>query len=271
MLPPPGGPSPLLVVLHGMGLGGPAMAAWTGLAQRGNEAGFATVFPDALDEVWDDVGAGRLDGADDAAFIVALVDQLVAEGVAGEGDVFLVGFSNGANFAERLARHGLVSTAGLVLVAGTAREPSRQGTERPAQAAAVLMFEGTGDPLLPYRGGNGRGPLAWMARRGRRRVLLDPGRGAVGAETVAADWAAVNGLSAEATKEVLGRDRGDLAVDRLSWTAQGRPPVVLYRIAGGGHGWPNGPQYMPSFLIGRVAQHLDATGILLDFLKPAAP
>jgi len=32
--------------------------------------------------MWDDVGLGRSDGIDDAAFIAALVDRLVSDGVA---------------------------------------------------------------------------------------------------------------------------------------------------------------------------------------------
>ncbi len=50
MAPAPQHPAPLLLVLHGLGLNGPHMAAWTGLAARGTEAGFATMFPDA----WND-------------------------------------------------------------------------------------------------------------------------------------------------------------------------------------------------------------------------
>jgi hypothetical protein len=67
--------------------------------------------------------------------------------------------------------------------------------------------------------------------------------------------------------EALPRLAGDLAVDRLSWTAPGRRPVVVYRTAGGGHGWPSGPQYLPARFAGRMARHLDATGILLDFAR----
>jgi polyhydroxybutyrate depolymerase len=40
--------------------------------------------------------------------------------------------------------------------------------------------------------------------------------------------------------------------------------VVLYRIEGGGHGWPGGPQFLPAAFIGPVPRRLDATGILLD-------
>jgi poly(3-hydroxybutyrate) depolymerase len=62
---------------------------------------------------------------------------------------------------------------------------------------------------------------------------------------------------------------GDPPVQELSWQAPARPPVVLDRIVGGGHLWPGGPQFMPKFLIGRGAQHLNATGILLRFAQDA--
>ena len=42
---------------HGLGLW-PNMAAWTGLADRGREAGLATVLPEAWHEMWDDNGLG---------------------------------------------------------------------------------------------------------------------------------------------------------------------------------------------------------------------
>jgi len=40
--------------------------------------------------------------------------------------------------------------------------------------------------------------------------------------------------------------------------------VVVYRIQGGGHGWPGGPQYLPARVVGLIPRHLDATGILLN-------
>jgi polyhydroxybutyrate depolymerase len=251
-----------------MGLNGRHMAEWTGLAARGPKAGFTTVFPDALKEVWDDNGLGRSDAVDDGAFVKTLVAHLVLQGPARPGFVFLVGLSNGAFFAERLARHGLLDTRGLVLVAGTARELSRRSAPRPVQAAAVLCFEGTADPMVPYTGGRATGPMAWMARRRARRLLIGAGgREAVAAEVIASDWAAANGCASVAVVERLPRVIEDeLPVDRLSWTAAGRPPVMLFKIVGGGHGWPGGPQYMPARLVGRVVQHLDATAILLDFV-----
>jgi polyhydroxybutyrate depolymerase len=149
------------------------MAAFTGLAQRGPALGFAVVFPDGWDEVWD--GGGRLpgrDGVDDPGFIRALVAALIAEGVARDGPVSLVGISNGALFAEHLGRHALLAVSGLVLVSGTTTKASRDGAPRPGQQAAVLCFEGTGDPTMPYEGGRigGRGFLGMItAHRARQR------------------------------------------------------------------------------------------------------
>jgi len=42
---------------------------------------------------------------------------------------------------------------------------------------------------------------------------------------------------------------------------------VLYRVDGGGHGWPGGPQFLPAKLTGPVARSLDATGILLGMAQ----
>lgn len=266
MAPQPASGAPLLVVLHGMGLNGPHMAAWTGLAVRGPAAGFSTVFPDAVGEIWDDTGAGRLDGIDDGEFVAGLIDLLVAEGNAMAGVVFLAGLSNGAFFAERLARHGIVRATGVILVSGTARQAGRQAAPRPARPAAVLCIEGTRDPMVPYSGGRASGPLGWMARRRARRYMVhSDGREVIAVETLTADWAAANGSSPMPMSEPVGGEPGDLRVSRKTWTSGGRARVVLYRIEGGGHGWPGGPQYMPALFVGRIARHLDATGILLDF------
>lgn len=254
---------PVLVVLHGTGMTGPTVATWSGLAARGPEAGFATVFPDARQKLWDDHGTGRKDGADDAGFIAAMCERMVT----GPGAALcLVGLSNGACFAERLARHGLVQTNAIVLVVGTAREASRRSAPSPARPTAVLAFEGTKDPMVPYGGGLSTGILGLLARRRVRRGLLDPsGHESVPPEVIVADWAAVNGCAGEPTVEQLPGVAGDPEVERLTW--QGSPPVVLNKIIGGGHGWPGGVHNPPALLFGRVPKRLDATGMLLEFCR----
>jgi polyhydroxybutyrate depolymerase len=256
-LAPAAAPAPLVVMLHGRGTTGRNMAAFTGLARRGPQRGVSVAFPDGHAKVW---GADSRRAADDDAFLTQLVAELAAAGVSDGRPPVLAGLSNGAFFAERIARLGVLEISGLMLVAGTSLESTRARQPVPAAPAPVMCLIGTADPLVPYAGGLGRlpGPLGWVTRRGRRR---EP---AVGAELVARDWAAANGVAGQPVLISRPAAAGDLDVTCLTWSADGRPPVVLYRIEGGGHGWPGGPQYLPPRLIGPVARGLDATGILLD-------
>jgi polyhydroxybutyrate depolymerase len=43
--------------------------------------------------------------------------------------------------------------------------------------------------------------------------------------------------------------------------------VVLYKVEGGGHTWPGGPQYLPPYAIGRVCRDFDATAAIWEFFK----
>ena len=83
---------------------------------------------------------------------------------------------------------------------------------------------------------------------------------------MARDWAAGNGIGGDPAVSQLPVAAGDPPVTRLTWSAPGCPPVVLYRMEGGGHGWPGGPQFLPARVIGPVPRQLDATGILLKMI-----
>ena len=261
--------APLLVALHGAGSTGAGMAALTGLAERGPAAACTVVFPDGRGRVWNDERAApsiaRRSLVDDVGFIKRLIDLFLDERSGDSSAVFATGISNGALMSEHLARHSHVDLAGIALVAGTAAVTSRERAPVPLRGVRVLMFEGTADPLIPY-GGGPIGPFGRMAARRAARTGRQPGRGiAAPAEQVAADWAA-----ASCASPVLLVERweppGDLPVTRLAWSSAGREEVVLYRIEGGGHTWPGGPQYLPVSIIGGVVRGLDATGIILDLV-----
>jgi len=260
-----GAPGALLVVLHGSGTSGKDVATFfSGLAGRGPEAGGSVVFPDGWGGVWHIARAPAGEpGLDDVAFLRDLVQQL------GATSVVLAGLSNGAGFAEHVARHGLLPVAGLFLVAGTFREFSRQAQPVPRQRTAVTIMSGTGDRAVNYYGGPLRAPGVIgliMRRRAARHGDLPSERRVAPVEGVALDWAAGNGIGGDPDAEPLPGAPADPPVTRLTWSAPGCLPVVLYRIEGGGHGWPGGPQYLPARVIGPVPRHLDATGILLEMV-----
>jgi polyhydroxybutyrate depolymerase len=260
--------APLLIVLHGSGMTGKSMAWFTGLAARGPAAGLTTVFPDGWKGVWHTARPPTREPAlDDARFLTELTRRLEFEGAARSWPVFLAGVSNGAWFAEHLARHGLLPVTGLFLVAGTALEFSRRAAPVPLLRTTMVCLMGTGDRSVPYAGGplTRRGLSGWVLRRRAVRHGELPGEAQVaGAEEVARDWAASNGITGGPAIEELPAQPDDPPVTTMTWSAPGCRPVVLYRIDGGGHGWPGGPQFLPSRIVGPIARHLDATGILLD-------
>jgi len=251
------------------------MAALTGLAARAARVGVATVFPDGVGRVWNDSRAAprlaRREGIDDIAFIRALVDRLTSDGTADPARVYLTGISNGSFLTDTIARQGAVRLAGIVLCAGPGTETARRAWPRPVVPLPAVIFHGSADPLVPYGGG----PIGAFGRMLRPRAGRpggpEPGRGAaIAAETAAGDWAAANGHGARPVVDSLVPSAGDLGVTRMRWSTPGHPPVVLYRVDGGGHTWPGGAQYLPARLIGPSTRTIDATAVLLS-LATAGP
>ncbi|HEY1618531.1 MAG TPA: hypothetical protein VGG25_12990 [Streptosporangiaceae bacterium] len=264
---------PLLMALHGAGMDGRSMAWFTGLAKRGPAAGITTVFPDGWKGAWHPARApaGQPD-LDDAWFLNQLAGHLEGLGAARSWPVFLAGISQGARYAEHVARNGLLPVTGLFLVAGTALESSRRLVPVPQLRADMILVMGTDDPTSPFGGGRltRRGIAGQISKRRAVRHGELPGEDIVaGAEDVVADWAAGNGITVSGISvtgsiarpliEELPLAPGELPVTRKAWTRPGCHPATLYRIDGGGHGWPGGPQFMPARVIGPVARHLDAT------------
>jgi polyhydroxybutyrate depolymerase len=259
--------APLLIVLHGSGMTGRAMARFTGLATRGPAAGITVVFPDGWKGIWHAARPPAEEPSlDDVLFLSTLSSHLEAIGVAQAWPVFLAGIANGALFAEHVARHGLLPVTGLFLVSGAALAFSRRAAPRPLLRTTVTCVMGTADPSIPYQGG----PLARRGITGliqRRRMAKHgelPGEAVVaGVEETCGDWAVANGITGRPAIADLPPTPGDLTVARKTWSAPGCRPVTLYRVDGGGQGWPGGPQFLPERLIGPVSQNLDATAILL--------
>src|SRR4051794_31870140 len=116
---------PLVIVLHGNTQTGADMitrTAWPTVARREN---FAVVFPDGLNHSWADLRpnnmrAGRIPphGTDDIAFIVKLVEKLVADGSADPKRIYVTGISNGGAMTMTLVckRADLFTAAASVIM-----------------------------------------------------------------------------------------------------------------------------------------------------------
>jgi polyhydroxybutyrate depolymerase len=268
----PGLPAPpLLIALHGSGMGGKDMAWLTGLAKRAPAAGITVVFPDGWQEAWHPIRPPDAEPKlDDARFLLELTTHLEGLGAGSSWPVFLTGLSQGARYAEHVARHGLLPVTGLFLVAGTTLECSRRLSPAPQLRVGMTLVIGTADRTAPYDGGplTRRGLSGRVLKRRAARHGELPGEDiVVGAEALLVNWAGANGIATAPAIQELDMPPGDLPVTRKAWSKPGARPVTLYRVDGGGHGWPGGPQLLPARVAGPVSRHLDATGLLLDMAQ----
>jgi polyhydroxybutyrate depolymerase len=194
-------------------------------------------------------GAGR-QSSNDLAFFNALLDQLDTEYSVDDNRIFATGFSDGGfmdfqlgcNLANRIAAIAPVGAE----MAKPQEEFCKNWTFRPV---ALLMINGTEDPVLPYKG-RSTAPAT------------------ISAPDTAKDWAKTAGCSKSAQRTTLPpRASGGLQtnVDSYSDCTQGAE-VLLYSIVDGGHFWPGGEQpYVPANKIGRSSDDLEANEVIWKF------
>ena len=234
----------------------------TGFRALADEAGLVVAMPSAIGEFWNDGRYASManEGPDDVGYLVAVLDDVAARVPIDLDRVYVVGMSNGATMAGRLACEHAERLAGLGQVAGTAALELALGAA-PAGTLSVISIHGTGDRYAPYEGGRRSGLRA-------RFWLRNPAGHAQGVEQWASFWARVDHLDGDPTTETISQDTTVLrwkgATDRLGQT--GGPEVVIYRVEGGGHTWPDSTFTLPSFIFGRTSRTFSATRVIWDFL-----
>jgi polyhydroxybutyrate depolymerase len=151
------GPWPLVIALHGAWQPASVLRSYLDLDAIAEREGFAVAYPKGINLLWND-GRGSVAGImpiihkrDDAGFVLAVLDTLVAEGIADPGRAYLMGFSNGAfltafiacRHAERFAAYATMMMTAPVVYADSCR---------PSRPIPILMMNGTYDPIVPMFG-----------------------------------------------------------------------------------------------------------------------
>ncbi len=243
----PDEPAPLLIALHAAASSGRALAALTGLDQAADAQGFIAVFPDSAGLTWDDgrTAAGLDAGAprDDAGFILALADRLIASGAADPNRVYLTGVGSGGTLAFRLACEQPQRFAGVAVVGALMWDFQRaQCAESPAAPVNLLLLHGTADAAFPPAGrvaSGSSGPFYILGFQETLAFWLERSRCVNAGHTVL----------------------GDGAVVYLA--CQGRTRTAYQQITGGGGGWPRSGAYQLN------QTSIDATDVVTAFFAGA--
>jgi polyhydroxybutyrate depolymerase len=244
---------PLVVELHGRGADPLRFDAVTGFGALADQAGFALALPRAVARVWNDSRVATAI-ADDVGYLIAMVDDICGRVPVDPGRVYVVGMSNGATMAARLACERPERVTAFAQVAGTAAVSLSQAAP-PARPVPLLQIHGTRDELMPYEGGTR------LDTRRARFLLRRPGGPSVGVDDWASFWV-------EANDAVTGPEVREIPPDTTvrTWRrADSLPVVVFYRVADGGHTWPGSRRHLPRLLLGATSHSFDATRTIWEF------
>jgi polyhydroxybutyrate depolymerase len=244
---------PLVLALHGGGGQAVGMERMSGLDALADRDGFIVAYPQGLDRHWNDGRTADVSKADDIAFVKTLVSDLETRYRIDPHRVYATGISNGAFFSLRLACDLGGTFAAVAPVAGSLPVGFMPRCE--GSPVSVLMINGTADPLVLYNGGHVGGGFI-------------KGGESIPVQQAAAAWASLDGCAATPNESALSSAAAPdgTTTQAASYSGCARnASVVLYTIDGGGHTWPDGPQYLPKALIGPVSHNFNASETIWQF------
>ncbi len=246
------GPHPVVFLLHGgtqdmeviFGRNAGGTQEWQDIA---DDEGFLLIVPNGVSaetgEAWGDNqnwrdcrgDAPAIDtGADDVAFISALLDWAQTNFNVDTDRVYATGASNGGKMSYRLARE--LDNRIAAIAAFIANEAAVDMCADPESPVSVFICNGTADPLQQWEGG-----------------AISGGRGtSISAIATRDYWIAQNGCDPTPTGVVmypdLDRNDGCTVKSELFTGGDEGTEVVFYTVDGGGHTMPSMDHRVPAWL-----------------------
>lgn len=244
---------PLLIALHGGG--GTAIGMIRLTLGRFNELAdqhdFLVVYPQGLEKSWHDgrddpISYAHKNNIDDIGFLQEIIAVMVKEYNADAEKIFVTGISNGGFMSIRISRD-LASQVRAVAPVCANIPVATEELHQSAPPMNVLLINGTADPLVPYNGG-------YVEVLGKKRGKVISTEGSI---NIFADRNDYGGVPQVEDLENRDPDDGTKVIREEYVNATTGKAVVLLKVAGGGHTWPGGWQYLSEKLIGRTSKDIN--------------
>ena len=261
------GSRPLVIGLHGLSdapdwrdrIGG--LRAWWRMDAVADREGFVLAYPAAVSGRWSYSDQrplpipGRAELVDDLGFLSALIDRLVARGIADPARVFVAGASRGGLMAWSMAcalSEQIAAAAPLITGMTDGQLPGC----RPTRRVPLLALAGTRDRTQIYDG--------WIYPT--YRLLSVP-------ETMEF-WRRLYGCTGQVGRALPHREPSDLTrVSQVEWTGCAAGGALrLYRVEGGGHQLPSlTPMADPPDWAGAQNRDIETAEEVWRFFSDLAP
>ena len=182
------------------------------------------------------------------------MDQIISDYAVDTNKVYACGMSNGGFMSMSLACHLSDRIAAAATVTGImGLEPDTYCSD--ARPTAIMLIGGTGDPIVPYEGGE----------------ISDNGSFTVGFQEAFEFWRDQNNCLDEVEDEDwadMDSNDGTTVTTHKHTSCDSSVTVILYEVNDMGHTWPQGQQYLREKRIGKVTQEFNgALEIATFFLQ----
>ncbi len=255
-------PWPVVLNFHGGGSSAAGQQAYSLMDETADREGFLAVYPNGTGVLpnrlltWN---AGSCCGyalnnkVDDVAFVRALLDNLATHAEIDRDRIYATGLSNGAMMAYWTAVQAPDLLAAIAPVAGA----QLKLPFRPTAPMPILQIHSVDDPRALYSGGLGP-PFPFTTARVQHPAVED----------VLSRWAAFDGCAKNPTIEPARHGEGSSSSHTATRVTYGPCShgyeVVLWKLTGAGHVWPDGASEYIDRVLGSQSKILGAATDVID-------
>lgn len=224
----------LVFVMHGSGGNAEGMMKSTEnlLSKTANE-NVIFVYPNGYKHYWNEcrkasTAETNVININEEAFFQGMIDYFKTQYHVNEKKVFAVGTSGGGHMAYKLAITMPKKFAAVTAIIASLPDTDNFDCLESKIAVPIMIVNGTADPLNKYEGG--------MIQLGT--VTLGKVRST---ESTFQYWASLAGYKGDPVKtSIPDNDPADgKTIERYTYKDKGKPEVVLLKVIGGKHDYPN--------------------------------
>jgi polyhydroxybutyrate depolymerase len=225
----------LIFVLHGSGGNGQGMMqAAAKMEQQAIVNSAVVVYPDGYKRYWNECrkaspAQANVENVNEQAFFSGMIGYFEKQYKINPKHVFVVGTSGGGHMAYKLALTMPTTFLAATAIIANLPDTTNMDCALSGKPVAVMIINGTEDPINPYNGG--------MVNLGNNVIMGH----VTSTDRTLAYWAGLAGYKGKPTQQNLPDvDPNDgKTIERYTYKAKGKPEIVLLKIIGGKHDYPN--------------------------------
>ncbi len=224
----------LVFILHGSGGNGKNMIQRTeNLVEQAAAENILLVYPNGYKNYWNECRkaanseANRIN-INEAAYFNAMIQYFQTKYKISDQKVFAVGTSGGGHMCYKLAMTMPGKFKAVTAIIANLPDTDNMDCTEAKVAIPIMIINGTDDPLNHYQGGMMKSGNFMMGNvRSTDRTFQY--------------WASLAGYEGDPVKVLVpDNDPADgKTIERYTYKKEGKPEVVLLKVIGGKHDYPN--------------------------------